>query len=101
MGDIAINIISPAVIKGWQNDMSQYVSSRTKRKLSPYTLSCLNTQLSGIMKYGVKFYGLKSNPVSIAGGMGKREPRREFWEKPVYDKFISVVDEGVYNKLCK
>ena len=95
MGDIAINIISPAVIKGWQNDMSEYVSPRTKRKLSPYTLSCINTQLSGIMNYGVRFYGLKSNPVSIAGGMGKREPRREFWEKPVYDKFISVVDDAL------
>lgn len=48
------------------------------------------------MNYAVKYYGLKSNPCQVTGGMGKAGVRRlEFWTNDQFTAFIKTVNDDV------
>ena len=74
-------------IMAWQQAL---LSSRSKegKKLSPEYLRTIQSQLSAIFNYAVKYYGLKTNPVIAAGPLGRREKKEMlFWTKDEYLKF--------------
>ena len=96
LGDIPINNITPVVIREWQNGL--IAGEGRNGPLKPSTLASVNGQLSSVMNYAVKYFGLPNNPVRIAGGIGKKRTKMDFWEKDTFDKFISYVDDVVmYN----
>lgn len=81
--------ISPASIRMWQNEI-------LKKNLSPTYKRSINSQMSAIMNYATKYYGLPSNPCIIAGAIGKKRANEmNFWTLDEYSQFRSVVhNEG-------
>ena len=75
--------ISPAMIRDWQNSMLSHVPAYSQT----YLKTC-NNQLSAFFNYAVKLYGLKQNPVRIAGPIGKKHSGRlDFWTVSEYKAF--------------
>lgn len=69
----------------WQNEI-------LKKKLSDTYSRSINSQMSAIMNYAVKYYGLPSNPCHIAGTIGKKHAdEMNFWTLDEYSKFRSVI----------
>ena len=75
----------------WQNEIRDLTDKRGK-KLSTTYLKTIHNQLTAIFHHAVRYYGLKSNPASIAGNMGVEE-RKEmlFWTLDEYKKFSEVM----------
>lgn len=63
--------ITPVTIRAWQNEM---MSQKTKSGalFSQTYLKTLNNQLTAILNYAVKYYGLEYNPCNKAGSMGRK-----------------------------
>lgn len=58
-----VSEITPASVRLWQNTM-------LKKGLKPSTLKIINAQLSALLNFAVKFYGLQTNPCKLAGSIG-------------------------------
>ncbi|MCH5321319.1 MAG: site-specific integrase [Eubacterium sp.] len=91
LGKRKISEIQPKDIIAWQNEM---IKSKNKsgKAYSPVYLKTLHNQLSAIFNHAVKFYGLKENPASKVGNMGKAKGREMlFWTQEEYQKFSEVM----------
>lgn len=96
-GNLKACDISPLVIRQWQNEMKE-------KGYSDIYLKNMNGQLSSIFKFGVKFYGIVTNPVNIAGGIGGYNPSNiNFWTIDEFKQFIKIFseDEIMYSTLFK
>ena len=86
-GAIPIGEVTPQIIRKWQNQL------KAESELSPSTLAMYHKRLCTLFHFAVKFCGLRSNPVTLAGGMGtKRTPpgeRLHYWTREQFDKFIT------------
>lgn len=86
---MAVNEITPAQIRQWENMLKDATGS-TGKPLSLDYMDNLVVQLSGVFQYAVRFHGLQSNPVRIAGNsVGKKTHSLNFWTKEQFDKFIT------------
>lgn len=56
----------------WQNEIRK-LTDKSGRRLSQTYMKTVHNQLSAIFNHAVRYYGLKSNPASIAGNMGTNE----------------------------
>lgn len=68
--DQLVDEISVSSIRAWQNHL---IDARDKNG-KPYSatyLKTINNQMSALFRFAGKYYGLKENPVSLAGAMGK------------------------------
>lgn len=97
LGQIPISEITPNVIRKWQNDLIKY--KNMGKPLSPTSVMNINRRLSTIFNFGVRFYGLKKNPMHVTGTQGKNEKRIDFWSKEEFDIFIDAVDHALYKSL--
>lgn len=89
-GDRPVNEITPAELRSWQISMKEATGSQGK-PLSPSYMNNIVNQLSVIFNYGVKYYGLTSNPMKVAGNIvGKKSKSMNFWTKQQFDAFIST-----------
>lgn len=89
--DKKIAEISAADVRMWQNEI-------IKKDFSKTYMHSINSQLSSILNYAVKYYGLKSNPCTIAGSIGSKKARTMlYWTMDEYKQFISVVKEPGYH----
>lgn len=62
LGELAMNDISPANIRQWQNEiLGKYAATSAHN---------VNSQLSALFNFACKFYGLQQNPVRITGSIG-------------------------------
>lgn len=86
--------IKASHIRSWQNEL---IAMRDKHG-KPYSqtyIKTVNNQLTAIFNYGVKYYGLASNPCRSAGSIGKAKAEEmDFWTKQEFKTFI----EGVKDK---
>ncbi len=83
----ALMDIKPTDIRNWQNHLLQKGYKETY-------LKTVNNQLSAIFNYAVRYYGLKSNPCTVAGSMGKsKADEMNFWTKEEFDAFIKGVED--------
>lgn len=83
--DTAINRITPASVRKWQQSIIDQEYSESYQFL-------VNAIFSQILNYAVKYYGLKSNPCRLAGSMGKPGVRRlNFWTLEEFQKFLPTV----------
>ena len=83
--------ITPKDIRAWQNRLL-YHRDEDGKPFSACYLKTIHNQLSAAFNYAVRFYGLSSNPASLAGNMG-RETQKEmqFWTQDEYQKFSEAI----------
>lgn len=82
----AICDISPADIRIFQNKLMSEKYSQTYLKL-------INSTLSSIFNFAVKFYKLKENPCHKAGSIGKVKRQMNIWTLEEFRKVIAECKE--------
>lgn len=91
-GGQQVNNITPAAIRKWQNEVMERINPRTGKKYSETYLRTINSRLSAIMNYAVKYYRLPANPCEQAGAIGKKKaPRMNFWTTEEFNKALAHV----------
>ena len=81
-GKKAVNSITAADIRKWQNEL-------IKKGYKPTYLKTINNQLSAIFNFAVNYYDLGSNPCRKAGSMGKAKAEEmPFWTVAEFEKFM-------------
>lgn len=79
-GELPVNEIDAVTIRNWQNTVMSAINPRTGKKYSETYIRSINSRLSAIFNYAVKFYNLQSNPCHPAGFMGKKKAgKMKFW----------------------
>lgn len=85
-GKMHIGRISPVTVRFWQNELmrSDYSASYIKN---------INAQLSSILNYAVKYFGLKENPCKKAGSIGKKPTRSmNIWTVEEFERFVGAFE---------
>ena len=66
-----------------------------KNNYSPTYLKTLHNQLSALMNFAVKYYGLPKNPAAQCGSMGKKyADTMLFWTLDEFNQFMTVGDNS-------
>ncbi len=91
--DKPINQITPSDVRKWQNMINENGLKQT-------TLRTINGQLSTLLNFAVKYYGLAKNPCVITGLIGRRNAdRMEFWTHDEFKQLIASVENPTHNLL--
>lgn len=86
-GNTRICDIDVAMVRRWQNELINY-RSKGGNPYSQTYLKTINNQLSAIMNYACRFYGLPQNPIHITGSIGKSHAdEKPFWTHDEYRHF--------------
>lgn len=84
-GKLRLNEITPAHVRKWQSGI-------LAEGVAPTYAKTINNQLSAILNYATKYYGLQSNPAKTAGSMGKaKASEMRFWTVDEFNAFIPNV----------
>lgn len=79
-----INAITPAAIRAWQNDVMS-------NGYSPSYSYSLHRQLSAILNFTCRYYGLQANPAARAGSIGRNEEHQAFWTLDDFHHFAMTL----------
>lgn len=87
--NMPINQITPLMIRKWQTELMQHSN------LAPTYQRSINTKLSALFNYAVKYYNLPENPVHKAGTIGSSQsPHLSFWTLDEFKTFLKgLTDE--------
>lgn len=86
-GKCKLSEITAADIRKWQNGLMQKGFSQTY-------LRTINSQLSAIFNYAVKYYNLQKNPCAQAGSMGKgKAEEMQYWTQDEFEQFLECVKD--------
>lgn len=95
-GGMRICDIDPITIHRWQNQMLEYEDESGDNYSQTY-LKTINNQLSAILNYAVKYYGLRSNPCKATGSIGdSMAGEMQIWTKDQFETFISFEQKTAY-----
>ena len=98
-GEMRICDIDPAMVMRWQNELLAYRDEKG-RPYSPTYVNKIHSQLSAVMNYAVKFYGLPSNPCRAAGSIGKSNAdEMNIWTKEQFDRFLEHEGKRMYRLI--
>lgn len=87
---IRIKDITPLYIRNWQNALVDH-------GYTPKTVYVYNSTFSALMNFAKTFYGLKTNPVKLAGKIGKAyTTERKFYTLQEFNQFVSAIDRKKY-----
>ena len=87
--------ITPVKVRTWQTMLMS-----DPKGYAPTYLKTINNQLSAIMNFACRLYGLKQNPCHITGSMGKkRADLTNFWTPDEFNKFLLAVSDKPVSKL--
>lgn len=79
--------ISAKNVIAWQNEIRKMTNS-SGELLSQGYLKTIHNQLSSLFNHAIKIYGLRLNPASTVGNMGKEERKEmSYWTVEEYSKF--------------
>ena len=79
--------ISAKDVIAWQNEIRKMTNSNGE-PLSQGYLKTIHNQLSSLFNHAIKIYGLRLNPASTVGNMGKEERKEmSYWTVEEYSKF--------------
>lgn len=93
---LPIGDIDVITIRGWQNYVISY-TDEDGECLSGTYIKTLQAQLSAILNYAVKNYGLPSNPCLAAGPIGQRDAEEmQFWTQEQYEVFRNHEQKRAY-----
>ncbi len=82
--EVQVSDITPLMIRNWQNDMME------DGEYAETTLRRMHAELSAIMNFAVKYYGLQKNPCAIAGPMGSSDaPEMKIWSQSQFETFLA------------
>lgn len=85
--NLPINKIKSTHVRKWQNTMID-------EGYAPTYLKTINNQLSAILNYAVRHYGLEKNPVHISGSMGKKNADKMLiWTLDEFNQFMEYEDK--------
>jgi len=95
-GPVAVRDITPTMIRSWQNELlaapADYAATYLKT---------INNQLSAVLNYAVRFYGLPSNPMHQCGGIGKRTASEmQFWTRDEFHRFVEAIKNKPASQLA-
>lgn len=81
-------------VRKWQNELISFRDEAGKPYSQTY-LKTVNNQMSAIMNYAVKHYGLASNPCRAAGSIGKSHAEEmKFWTQEQYELFSKSIQKS-------
>lgn len=87
-GDLPLNAIDVSTVRKWQNEIIT-----SNENYTPTYQKSIHNQLSAILNYAVKYYGLMSNPASKCGSIGKKKAEKfDFWTVTEFQQFIKAVE---------
>lgn len=91
--DVQLSTITPKMIVQWQNTLIELTDPETGERLYKKSyLKTIHNQISAILNYAVRYYGLPSNPARRAGNMGSEdEIKMSFWTTEEYERFSEVM----------
>lgn len=93
-GNLKICDIDTLKIRKWQNELISY-RDEDGQPFSQTYLKTVNNQLSALMNYAVKHYGLTSNPCRAAGSIGKSKAEEmNIWTQEQYEQFSSAIQKS-------
>lgn len=79
--------ISAKDVIAWQNEIRKMTNSSGESFSQGY-LKTIHNQLSSLFNHAIKIYGLRLNPASTVGNMGKEERKEmSYWTVEEYSKF--------------
>ena len=81
---LRINDITPAAIRAWQNEV-------TSKGYSPSYSYSLHRQLSAVLNFACRYYGLQANPAARAGSIGRNEEHQAFWTLNDFRRFAMTL----------
>lgn len=95
--DARVSDITPRSIVQWQNRMMKEEDPRTGEGFSPTYLYSIHEQMSAILNYAVKYYGLKGNPCKVTGAMGEsRAEEMNIWTLEQFQVFLQNEEKTLY-----
>ena len=83
---LCITEITPATIRAWQTEVLGKGYSQS------YCYS-LHRQLSAILNFACRYYGLPTNPAARAGSIGRNEVHQAFWTLDDFHHFAMTLRE--------
>ena len=87
-GQMKLNEINAVTVRNWQTELLNHPSNYKETYLKT-----IHNQLSAIMNFACRFYGLRENPAKQCGTMGKKQAEgMQFWtlrEFRLFEKTIS------------
>ena len=93
--NLKVNEIQPMNVRRWQTELIN-----NQKNYKPTYLRTLNSQLSAIFNFAVKYYGLSSNPVQKSGTIGKKNSGLEqIWTADEFKFFIDAVSDKLQSKV--
>ncbi|MCD7778863.1 MAG: site-specific integrase [Clostridiales bacterium] len=94
--DVPVRDVSPNMVRRWQNKLLKDPAG-----YAPTYLKSINNQLSAIMNFAIRYYGLQSNPVVLCGPFGKKKAEEmQFWTKEEFYKFIECIKDKPAGRLA-
>lgn len=94
LGGLKVSAITPSDIRKWQNSLLSLKDDHAEPKYSQTYLKTINNQVSAMFNFGVRYYGLKSNPCQQAGSMGKKAASTmQFWTVEEFSRFIEAIND--------
>ena len=83
---LCITEITPATVRAWQTEVLGKGYSQS------YCYS-LHRQLSAILNFACRYYGLPTNPAARAGSIGRNEVHQAFWTLDDFHRFAMTLRE--------
>lgn len=89
--DLKICDIDSIKVRKWQNMLLESTDDKGKPYSQTYVRT-IHNQLSAIMNYAVKHYGLRVNPCHITGAIGAQNAEEmNIWTKDQFELFVPCV----------
>lgn len=89
-GELPLNEITAAHVRKWQAGLIS-----NEKQFAPTYLKSINNQLTAVLNYAVRYYGLPANPCHAAGSMGKKKASAmKFWTLDEFERFLACVDRA-------
>lgn len=99
--------ITPATIRRWQNEYLLKTNDDGKLVFAKNTIKTRNGHLAAFFAWAVRFCGLKSNPVKLAGPIKTKKRKDEeedtkiknIWQLEDFNRFIETVRKPDYHLI--
>lgn len=86
--------IDTITVRKWQNELIGYRDEDGEPYSETY-LKSVHNQLSAILNYAVKHYGLTINPCKVAGSIGKSKAEEmKVWTKEQFEQFSEAINKS-------
>ena len=88
-----LNEIEASDVRAWQNGMMQL-------DYSQQYLRKVDSILASVFKYGVRFFGMKTNPSVLAGSIGSYNPQKiNFWTLDEFNRFMKYIKDPKFHLI--